>query len=101
MTYLGESTDAIGNSVDVTRLSVGPELKRHFDTKSGASVEPFAFFKSSLDLGDASFAEPVARNTLGAGVSLIKPENSTSAPRPTTLRARTVQPRWPPPARCR
>ncbi|MET0688987.1 MAG: hypothetical protein ABWY38_07310 [Methyloceanibacter sp.] len=47
MTYLGESTDAIGNSVDVTWLSVGAELKRHFDTKSGASVEPFAFFKSS------------------------------------------------------
>ena len=75
VTYLGESTDAIGNSVDVTRLSVGPEMKRHFDTKGGASLEPFAFFKSSLDLGDAAFTEPVARNTLGAGVSLIKPEN--------------------------
>jgi hypothetical protein len=50
-------------------------VKRHFDTKGGASVEPFAFFKSSLDLGDASFAEPVARNTLDAGLSLIKPEN--------------------------
>lgn len=43
--------------------------------RAARSVEPFAFFKSSLDLGDASFAEPVARNTLGAGVSLIKPEN--------------------------
>ena len=75
VTYLGEQTDAIGNSVAVTRLSVGPELKRQFDTKGGASVEPFAFFKSSLDLGDAAFAAPVARNTLGAGVSLIKPEN--------------------------
>jgi hypothetical protein len=75
VTYLGEQSDAAGSSVDVTRLSVGPELKRQFDTKSGASVEPFAFFKSSLDLNDASVAEPVSRNTLGAGVSLIKPEN--------------------------
>jgi hypothetical protein len=75
VTYLGEQTDAIGNSVDVTRFSVGPEVKRHFDTKGGAAVEPFAFFKSSLDLGDTALADPVARNTVGAGVSLIKPEN--------------------------
>ncbi len=75
VTYLGEQSDTAGGSVDVTRLSVGPEIKRQFDTKSGAAVEPFAFFKSNLDLSDASMADPVSRNTLGAGVSLIKPEN--------------------------
>lgn len=75
VTYLGEQSDDVGSSVDVTRLSVGPEVKRQFDMKGGASVEPFAFFKSSLDLNDASFADPVARNTLGVGVSLVKPEN--------------------------
>jgi len=64
-----------GTSVDVTRLSVGPELKRQFDTGKGASVEPFAFFKSSVDLSDAAFQDPAALNTVGSGVVLAKPEN--------------------------
>ena len=64
-----------GNSVDVTRLSVGPELKRQFDTGKGASLEPFAFFKSSVDLSDAAFQDPAALNTVGSGVVLAKPEN--------------------------
>jgi hypothetical protein len=64
-----------GASIDVTRFTVGPELKRHIDTGNGASIEPFAFFKSSLDLADATWAAPLAHNTIGGGVTLAKPDN--------------------------
>lgn len=63
-----------GESVDVARLSTGPELKRHFDTKNGGSVEPFAFFKSSLNLDDVALSTPTAENTVGGGVTLTKPD---------------------------
>jgi hypothetical protein len=49
-------------------------VKRHFGTANGASVEPFAFFKSSLDLPEAGWQDPVAHNTVGAGVTLAKPD---------------------------
>ncbi|MGV1014657.1 MAG: autotransporter domain-containing protein [Methyloceanibacter sp.] len=80
VTYFDETSHAgiggiPGASVDVTRLSVGPELKRQFDIGTGASVEPFAFVKSSLDLGNAALSDPVTHNTVGAGVMLAKPEN--------------------------
>jgi hypothetical protein len=58
----------------VTRLSIGPQLKRRVDMSSGVSVEPFAFFKSSLDLADATWASPVGQNTIGGGVTLVKPD---------------------------
>ena len=57
LTYVDETSAGIagmpGTSIDVTRFTVGPELKRRIDTGHGASIEPFAFFKSSLDLGEA------------------------------------------------
>jgi hypothetical protein len=61
-------------SLEVTRLSVGPELKRHIDTGSGASIEPFAFFKSSLNLGESGWTAPAGQNTVGGGVLLAKPD---------------------------
>ena len=79
LTYVGEAREAIAGipaaSIDVTRFSIGPELKRHFDTGNGASIEPFAFFKSSLDLADTASGVPLAQNTVGGGVMLAKPEN--------------------------
>jgi hypothetical protein len=77
ITYIDETSRHIAGanpaeSVDVARFSAGPELMRHFDTKNGGSVEPFAFFKSSLDLDDTEFSEPVAENTVGAGVTFMK-----------------------------
>lgn len=80
VTYLDETSASnigsiAGTSVDVTRFSMGPELKRQFDTRNGASVEPFAFFKSSLDLSEVGFQDSAASNTVGGGVVLAKPEN--------------------------
>lgn len=53
-------------SVDVTRLSIGPELKRQIEMGNDNSVEPFAFFRSSLDLS-AGLEQPAAFNTIGGG----------------------------------
>lgn len=79
LTYVGETRDGIAGipaaSIDVTRFTVGPELKRLIDTGNGASIEPFAFFKSSLDLDDAASGTPLAHNTIGGGVTLAKPDN--------------------------
>jgi hypothetical protein len=79
ITYLDETSSHAasgvpGESVDIARFSAGPELKRHFDTGNGGSVEPFAFFKSSLDLDDSALGEPLAQNTVGGGVTLAKPD---------------------------
>jgi hypothetical protein len=80
VTYLDETSASdiggiAGASVDVTRFSMGPELKRQFDTGNGTSVEPFAFFKSSLDLSDVGLHDTAPLNTVGGGVVLAKPEN--------------------------
>jgi hypothetical protein len=79
LTYIGETRDAIagipGASIDVTRFTVSPELKRRIDTGNGANIEPFAFFKSSLDLADAPSGAPLTQNTIGGGVTLAKPDN--------------------------
>jgi hypothetical protein len=78
ITYLDETHDGLAGmsqfSTDVTRFSVGPELRRHIDGGNGASIEPFAFFKSSLDLAEAGWEAPLAQNTVGGGVTLAKPE---------------------------
>jgi hypothetical protein len=60
LTYLDETT----------RLSVGPEIKRHFDVDNSNSIEPFVFFKSSLDLADAGLTKLTAQNTFGGGIAL-------------------------------
>ncbi len=79
VTYVDETSGGMagipGTTIDVTRLTVSPELKRHMDTGNGVSIEPFAFFKSSLDLADAASGAPLAHNTVGGGLTLAKPEN--------------------------
>jgi hypothetical protein len=60
--------------VDTARLSVRPQLKRHIDIGNDNSIEPFAFFTSSLDLADAGFTSPVAQNTVGEGITFAKPQ---------------------------
>jgi hypothetical protein len=78
LTYIGETRDAIagisGASIDVARFTVGPELKRRIDAGNGANIEPFAFFKSSLDLAETPSGGPLAQNTIGGGVTLAKPD---------------------------
>jgi len=77
ITYLNETSNGLGEadpSVDIARFSVGPEVKRRFET-GDTSIEPFAFFKSRIDLSDAGLADPNALNTVGGGVTLAKPDN--------------------------
>jgi len=79
ITYLddGGSGDEMappGASPEVTRFSLGPELKHRIETGNGGSVEPFAFFKSSVDLAGPGGAVPFAQNTVGGGVLLAKPD---------------------------
>jgi hypothetical protein len=78
ITYLDETsagmTGLAGTSVDVTRFSIGPELKRHIDVGNDNSLEPFAFFKSSLDLAETGLEDPTTQNTVGGGVMLAKPD---------------------------
>jgi hypothetical protein len=50
-------------------------LKRQIPTGNGASIEPFAFVKSSLDLADTTSGAPLAHNTIGGGGTLAKPDN--------------------------
>jgi len=78
ISYLDETSANIpgiaGTSVDVARLSLGPEVKRRFEAGDG-SIEPFAFFKSSVDLSETGLADPNALNTLGGGVTFAEPES--------------------------
>jgi hypothetical protein len=79
ITYLDDARHggipgALETAPDITRLSVGPKLKRHIDTGNGASIEPFAFFKSSLNLGESGWTAPAGQNTVGGGVLLTKPD---------------------------
>jgi hypothetical protein len=57
ITHLDEASANIARvqtpAVDTARLSVRPQLKRHIDIGNDNSIEPFAFFTSSLDLADA------------------------------------------------
>jgi hypothetical protein len=83
VTYIDETGTRMagqtGASIDVTRLSIGPELRRHIDVGNDNSVEPFAFFKSSLDLADTGFEQSAAKvqNTIGGGVTVAKPDKYT------------------------
>jgi hypothetical protein len=78
ITYLDETSANIAGvqmpAVDTARLSVGPRLKRHIDIGNDNSVEPFAFFTSSLDLADTGLAAPIAQNTVGGGITFAKPQ---------------------------
>ncbi len=80
VTYVDETAVASASglnetSIDATRFSTGPELKRPIDAGDGNSVEPFAFFKTSLELDDPRVRPDTARNTLGGGLMLSKPES--------------------------
>ncbi len=77
VTYIDETASAAlsgvaGTNVEVARVSAGPELKRHIDAGFGNSLEPFAFFKTSIDLDSFGANPGVARNTVGGGVTLTK-----------------------------
>lgn len=77
VTYVDETASATlpgiaGTSVEVARVSAGPEVKRHIDAGFGNSLEPFAFFKTSIDLDSFGVSPGVARNTVGGGVTLSK-----------------------------
>jgi len=49
-------------------------VKRRFEAGDG-SIEPFAFFRSSVDLSETGLADPNALNTLGGGVTFAEPES--------------------------
>jgi Autotransporter beta-domain len=55
-------------SVAMTRFTAGPEVRRPIDMGFGSSLEPFAFFKTSLELDDIKIGPGAARNTVGGGV---------------------------------
>jgi hypothetical protein len=78
VTYLDETGNGLGGvpgtSVGIARLSVGPKVKRSFGN-GDMSIEPFAFFKSSVDLSDEGLTDPNALNKVGGGVTLAKPDD--------------------------
>jgi hypothetical protein len=79
ITYVGDTKvdpnsglpDATAQS---TRLTAGPQLRRQIDAGDAGILEPFAFFKTSLDLESVKVMPGVARNTIGGGVVLNQPE---------------------------
>jgi hypothetical protein len=76
ITYLGETTITTipgpvdGMSLSTTRVTAGPAVSRSIDVGYGASVEPFAFFKTSFELADMMVAPNAARSTIGGGLTL-------------------------------
>ena len=78
VTYIDERSSAsmpgvAGAAVDATRLSVGPELKRPIDAGDGKSLEPFVFYKKSLNLDRGGPLDlSGSQDTVGGGVSLNK-----------------------------
>jgi hypothetical protein len=64
-------TDA---AAQTTRLTAGPQIRRQFDAGDAGSLEPFAFFRTSLDLDSVKVVPDAARNTIGGGVALNQPD---------------------------
>jgi hypothetical protein len=62
-----------GTQVDVTRVMVGPELRRKFDAGDGNLLEPFVFLKTSLDLDDSAAEPALPKNMVGGGFVLSRP----------------------------
>lgn len=91
ITHFDETSHAIpgapGTSVDVTRLSVGPELKRHIDTGDGASIEPFAFFSRASISRSRNGMRRLARTRSAAACCWPSRTGTSSAPRPISPRA--------------
>jgi hypothetical protein len=79
VTYVNESALAaipglVGTDFDMTRVTIGPEIKRQIDMGFGSSLEPFAFFKTSLNVDNAMVRPGIARNTIGGGILITQPE---------------------------
>jgi Autotransporter beta-domain len=68
------SISGLSDAVAQTRLTAGPQIRRQFDAGDAGSLEPFAFFKTSLDLDSIQVAPSAARNTIGGGVALNQPD---------------------------
>jgi Autotransporter beta-domain len=61
-------------TVQTTRLTAGPQIRRQFDAGDIGSLEPFAFFRTSLDLDSIEVVPDAARHTIGGGVALNQPD---------------------------
>jgi hypothetical protein len=79
ISYVGDTTVASISGLSdataqTTRFTAGPQLRRLIDAGDAGILEPFAFFKTSLDLESVKVMPEVARNTIGGGVVLNRPE---------------------------
>ena len=79
ISYVGDTTVASISGLSdataqTTRFTAGPQLRRLIDAGDAGILEPFAFFKTSLDLEGVKVMPEVARNTVGGGVVLNRPE---------------------------
>ncbi len=79
ITYTGDTSMASINgladaTLQSTRLTAGPQLRRQFDAGDAGIVEPFAFLKTSLELDSVKTLPGMARNTIGGGVVLTQPD---------------------------
>ena len=79
VTYVDESALAAipglaGSEIEMTRFTVGPEIKRQVDVGLGSNLEPFAFFKTTLDFDNAMVRPGISRNTIGGGLLITQPE---------------------------
>jgi hypothetical protein len=74
ITYVDDNVVSVSGlsdtTIQTTRLTAGPQIRRQFDAGEAGSLEPFAFFKTSLDLDSIQVAPSAARNTIGGGVAL-------------------------------
>jgi len=68
------SISGLSDAVAQTRVTAGPQIRRQFDAGGAGSLEPFAFFKTSLDLDSIVVLPDAARNTIGGGVALNQPD---------------------------
>jgi hypothetical protein len=68
------SISGLSDAATQTRLTAGPQIRRQFDAGDAGSLEPFAFFKTRLDLDSIVVLPNAARNTIGGGVALNQPD---------------------------
>jgi hypothetical protein len=68
------SISGLSDTAAQTRLTAGPQIRRQFDAGDAGSLEPFAFFKTSLGLDSIMVLPDAARNTIGGGVALNQPD---------------------------
>jgi hypothetical protein len=75
ITYVGDTAAASLSGLPeatatTTRFTAGPQLRREIDAGDAGILEPFAFFKTSLDLDSVKTMPSAARATIGGGVVL-------------------------------